>query len=83
MNLNYLIIGETINLHKYVDPHIELDNLISTELDNPWISTELDSQISTELDNCQISTELDSAIFRYGLDIYWVRQFIMSSPVDI
>ena len=52
------------------DPHIELDNLISTELDNPLISTELDSQISTELDNSQISTELDSAIFRYGLDIY-------------
>jgi hypothetical protein len=66
-----------------LDPHTELDNLISTELDNPWISTELDSQISTELDNGQIYIELDSAIFRYGLDIYWVRQFILSSPVDI
>ena len=56
------------------DPHTELDNLISTELDNPWVSTELDSQISTEL---------NSAIFMYILDIYWVRQFILSSPVDI
>jgi hypothetical protein len=56
--------------HLKTDPHIELDNLISTELDNPLISTELDSQISTELDNCQISTELDSATFRFGLNIY-------------
>ena len=44
-------------LYPKFDPHNELDNLISTELDNPWISTELDSQIATELDNCQISTE--------------------------
>ena len=38
------------------DPHTELDNLISTELDNCLICTELDSEISTQLDNCQIST---------------------------
>ena len=41
-----------------MDPHTELDSLISTELDNCLISTELDSDISTQLDSCQISTEL-------------------------
>ena len=46
-----------------VDPHTELDSLISTELDNCLISTELDSEISTQLDNCQISTELDKMNF--------------------
>ena len=45
------------------DPHTELDNLISTELDNCLISTELDSEISTQLDNCQISTQLDKINF--------------------
>ena len=54
----------TLFLGLILDPHTELDNLISTELDNCLISTELDSEISTQLDNCQISTELDSAIFR-------------------
>ena len=46
-----------------LDPHTELDSLISTELDNCLISTELDSEISTQLDNCQISTELDKMNF--------------------
>ena len=46
-----------------LDPHTELDNLISTELDNCLISTELDSEISTQLDNCQISTQLDKINF--------------------
>ena len=46
-----------------MDPHTELDSLISTELDNCLISTELDSEISTQLDNCQISTELDKMNF--------------------
>ena len=45
------------------DPHTELDNLISTELDNCLISTELDSEISTQLENCQISTQLDKINF--------------------
>ena len=45
------------------DPHTELDNLISTELDNCLISTELDSEMSTQLDNCQISTQLDKINF--------------------
>ena len=45
-----------------MDPHTELDSLISTELDNCLISTELDSEISTELDNC-LSTELDKMNF--------------------
>ena len=48
---------------KNTDPHTELDNLISTELDNCLISTELDSEISTQLDNCQISTQLDKINF--------------------
>ena len=48
---------------KKSDPHTELDNLISTELDNCLISTELDSEISTQLDNCQISTQLDKINF--------------------
>ena len=48
---------------KAKDPHTELDNLISTELDNCLISTELDSEISTQLDNCQISTQLDKINF--------------------
>ena len=48
---------------KTPDPHTELDNLISTELDNCLISTELDSEISTQLDNCQISTQLDKINF--------------------
>ena len=48
---------------KIKDPHTELDNLISTELDNCLISTELDSEISTQLDNCQISTQLDKINF--------------------
>ena len=47
----------------HLDPHTELDNLISTELDNCLISTELDSEISTQLDNCQISTELDNKFY--------------------
>ena len=47
----------------FSDPHTELDNLISTELDNCLISTELDSEISTQLDNCQISTQLDKINF--------------------
>ena len=47
----------------FLDPHTELDNLISTELDNCLISTELDSEISTQLDNCQISTQLDKINF--------------------
>ena len=47
----------------FMDPHTELDNLISTELDNCLISTELDSEISTQLDNCQISTQLDKMNF--------------------
>ena len=47
----------------FLDPHTELDNLISTELDNCLISTELDSEISTQLDNCQISTQLDKIDF--------------------
>ena len=46
-----------------LDPHTELDNLISTELDNCLISTELDSEISTQIDNCQISTQLDKINF--------------------
>ena len=53
-----------------MDPHTELDSLISTELDNCQVSTELDSEISTQLDNCQISTELDKMNFIYCLDIY-------------
>ena len=51
------------SLVKLRDPHTELDNLISTELDNCLISTELDSEISTQLDNCQISTQLDKINF--------------------
>ena len=50
-------------LGKKRDPHTELDNLISTELDNCLISTELDSEKSTQLDNHQISTELDEMNF--------------------
>ena len=50
-------------LFQLLDPHAELDNLISTELDNCLISTELDSEISTQLDNCQISTQLDKMNF--------------------
>ena len=53
----------TANLTANSDPHTELDNLISTELDNCLISTELDSEISTQLDNCQISTQLDKMNF--------------------
>ena len=45
------------------DPHTELDNLISTELDDSLICTELDSEISTQLDNSQISTQLDKINF--------------------
>ena len=61
--------GSIHNAHKMpsynarMDPHTELDNLISTELDNCLISTELDSEISTQLDNCQISTQLDKINF--------------------
>ena len=50
-------------IQTFLDPHTELDNLISTELDNCLISTELDSEISTQLDNCQISTQLDKINF--------------------
>ena len=52
-----------LNKLLFTDPHTELDNLISTELDNCLISTELDSEISTQLDNCQISTQLDKINF--------------------
>ena len=54
---------ENRGLLEPTDPHTELDNLISTELDNCLISTELDSEISTQLDNCQISTQLDKINF--------------------
>ena len=56
-----------------MDPHTELDSLISTELDNCLISTELDSDISTQLDSCQISTELGAVhkLCRLKIGDFW------------
>ena len=37
-----LLLNQMIKLYNYTDPHTELDSLISTQSDNPGISTGLD-----------------------------------------